>query len=273
MQEKKFEEEFVCHCKKKCTNNVSIELRKRLFNQYWSMGSFVGRCALLISCIDQKRLPETRNKYSIFGIEVCKRGLKRTLQINENRLSLALDKHLHSESLADGTGKTTGGRNVLPLSKREAVYRRHISSFPKYVSHYTRNQTDSKFLSPNLSLSKMYELYKQQCAGIPVSKSFYNRIFYDYFNLRFKSPKKHTCKKCDLFAAKVTDANPFTRLVLEYRHDTHLKLADTLQTQMKQDLERAKSEPELEVISYDMQKILVWPNPKCRQASFTINDN
>lgn len=40
--EKKFDENFVCPCLNKCTNNVLLEYRRRIFNQFRSMGSFAG---------------------------------------------------------------------------------------------------------------------------------------------------------------------------------------------------------------------------------------
>lgn len=55
------------------------------------------------------------------------------------------------------------------------------------------------------------------------------------------------------------EADPLTRRMIEYWHNNHLKLADSLQTQMSNDLEEAKSNPDLEAGTYDMQKILVWP--------------
>lgn len=221
------------------------------------MGTFAGRCVLLINCIDQKNLASTRYTYSIFGQEVCKRALMRTLQINECRLTVALHKYKNCDTFADRRGQTSGGRNALPPARKVEV-RRHISSFPKYVSHYTRLQTDSKFLSPSLNLSKMYELYKRT-VDVPVSKSFYKKFFYKCFNLRFKSPKKDTCKKCDIFKVKVKDAVGLTRNILEYWHNEHLELAESLQKQMKKDLKESINDPELEAGSYDMQKILVCP--------------
>ncbi len=208
-----------------------------------------------------KSLEANRYTYSIFGRAVCKRALMKTLQINESRLTVALSKYKNCDTFADQRGQTTGGKNALPLSKKKEVHC-HISAFPKYVSHYTRQQTESKYLSASLNLSKMYQLYKEQCVtggDKPVSKSFYKRIFYKYFNLRFKRPKKDTCKKCDLFIVKVKEADALTRRFLESWHNDHLDLAESLQSQMSKDLEQAKIDPDLEAGTYDMQKILVWP--------------
>ena len=48
-------------------------------------------------------------------------------------------------------------------SLREYV-ERHIDRFPRMESHYCRKKTSYQYLSPDLSLIKMYELYQQECS-------------------------------------------------------------------------------------------------------------
>lgn len=266
MAAKVFNENFICKCKKKCTSVVSLELRKRLFNQYHTMGSFGGRCALLIRCvieIPKKVIPKTKKprrvirKYSMFGQEVCKVALIRTLQINECRLVTALNKYNNHDSFTDGRGQSRRGFNALSLFKRVEVHQ-HVESFPKYVSHYTRSQTESKYLHSELNLSKMYRLYKIS-HDLPVSKSSYKKIFYQDFNLRFKVPKKDTCAKCDVYIAKIQNSSGAERLLVEEWHTNHLVNADSCRAQMNADLALAKVNNEVETLAFDMQKILIVP--------------
>uniref|UniRef100_A0A2A4IRW6 Uncharacterized protein n=1 Tax=Heliothis virescens TaxID=7102 RepID=A0A2A4IRW6_HELVI len=44
---KEFDNTYHCDCKKKCTTILSIESRKQAFDQFWSLGSFEGRCAFI----------------------------------------------------------------------------------------------------------------------------------------------------------------------------------------------------------------------------------
>lgn len=222
------------------------------------MGNLEGRSVLLVNCVSEaNRLLPINDTFTIFGHDVCKIALIRTLQINEKRITLALEKYKESDTFADGRGQTTGGRNAFPLSKIEEV-RRHILSFPKYVSHYTRNQTDSKFLCSNLTLTKMYELYVEDHEN-PVGNSLYKSIFYSDFNLRFKKPKKDTCKNCDLYINKIKNADTSTRQMLEEWHNAHLEKAEILEKQMNLDITLAKTDPEVETLMYDMMKILLMP--------------
>lgn len=270
VEEKVFDDTFVCQCSKRCTFTVSLDLRKKLFKQFWSMGSFSGRCALLIKCVSEtpkkraySRVPMknrvTTRKYWMFGHSVCKVALLRTLQINQKRIALALNKEKFFDSFADCRGKFSGGSNAFPVFKRVEV-RAHISSFPKYISHYTRSQTNAKYLNSNLNLAKMYDLYKTDAEN-PVSESYYKRVFYDDFNLRFKAPKKDSCLKCDIYRVKIQ--NPLLseadRLILEKCHNEHLEQAESLRKQMKKDLESAKVDDSVEVLPFDFQKILNCP--------------
>jgi len=64
-----------------------------------------------------------------------------------------------------------------------------IESFPKYRSHYSRNDNPHRsYLSPMLSVPKMYSLYKEKCSETneqPVSEWMYRKIFNTEYNLSF----------------------------------------------------------------------------------------
>ena len=64
----------------------------------------------------------------------------------------------------------------------------HISSFPQYKSHYSRKSSPhNMFLSPSLSIQKMYRLYKkcEKDNKHPVSEWVYRKVFRESFNLAF----------------------------------------------------------------------------------------
>ena len=64
-----------------------------------------------------------------------------------------------------------------------------MESFPVYTSHYLRTDNpDRRFLSPQLSICKMYHLYREMCAEQEVqqvSEWVYRREFNEHFNLSF----------------------------------------------------------------------------------------
>ena len=84
------------------------------------------------------------------------------------------------------------------------IVKQHIHSFPKYQSHYCRNDSPHRiYLSPELTIVKMYNLYKQQHVDDAVSEWVYRKIFNECFNLTFGTPKTDTCKTCDQYKVGV----------------------------------------------------------------------
>uniref|UniRef100_A0A1B6CPY4 Uncharacterized protein n=1 Tax=Clastoptera arizonana TaxID=38151 RepID=A0A1B6CPY4_9HEMI len=75
----------------------------------------------------------------------------------------------------------------------------HIASFPAEESHYP----NKKYLSPMLSVVKMYRLYQEQCKldQVPerflIKESMYRFVFDHEFNLSIGHPKSDTCSTCD----------------------------------------------------------------------------
>lgn len=196
--------------------------------------------------------------YTISGKRVCKNAYLKTLQINESRIKLALDKQVNSDTFADGRGTLSGGRFAISPEKFKQI-QSHIESFPRYISHYCRQQTESKFLSSNLNLAKIFKLYEES-HKFPVSFSAYKKIFYENYNLRFKRPHKDTCLRCDIFFEKKKRATGETIREIEDAHMAHLDKAKQLRDQMNKDLELAQTDEELEVLTFDLQKTHPLPN-------------
>ncbi|KAJ8869976.1 hypothetical protein PR048_028987 [Dryococelus australis] len=179
-------------------------------------------------------------KYVVGKTEVCK--------INQNCVDVALQKR-NKNVFADGT--KSGGKNKHPEDKVKEVVK-HIESFPKYVSHYCLSETDAKLLNEDLNLSTMYEFYKSECND-PVSLSSYKSIFYSKFNLRFKSPKKDTCVKCDTHMALSKTYEGNALLEVKRLHDIHLQRATDLRSEVNKILKEVQTNQEVETLTFDLQ--------------------
>ena len=91
------------------------------------------------------------------------------------------------------------------------LIKQHIESFPAYKSHYGSSQTSRKYLSSNLSLQKMYDLYKDFAAekGLPAkSVAMYKKAFYQEYNLGFKPPVRNSCETCEKLKQQINCADP-----------------------------------------------------------------
>ena len=122
-------------------------------------------------------------------VRVCKTAFLRTHAVSNGRLTRAL------KASADNYGSPQGDRRGrhTPANKTSdadiAFIKEHIQSFPKYQSHYSRADNPVRqYLNPDLSITKMYMLYKDVCSTeekSPVSEGMYRKVFNEHFNLSF----------------------------------------------------------------------------------------
>ena len=118
-------------------------------------------------------------------MKVCKGIFLRTYGISNGRIDRALQSQMKESGSPhmDQRGRHEP-KNKTPQSAIDEV-KAHISSFPKYRSHYSRRDNPNKqYLSPDLSISKMYSLYKEKVSN-PVSKWIYHKVFNESFKLSF----------------------------------------------------------------------------------------
>lgn len=110
-------------------------------------------------------------------------------------------KSIHNVPPIDQRGRQSSV-NKTPVNKI-AELKEFIAKFPAYESHYTRHKSENRrFLSPDLSLERMYSLYKESVLE-PLSSFMFSKIFNECFNLRFHAPISDSCKRCDLFHNKI----------------------------------------------------------------------
>ncbi|XP_063824635.1 mucin-5AC-like [Ostrinia nubilalis] len=254
---------FDCKCPKKCTDKVTAEERKKEFDRFWMCGNYGARCAILQGCVTEtetKRSYTANSKrsftryYRVNGKTVCKKTFLNTFGISQTRIDFALKKFKNQEPVNDQRGQKSGGKNATSPEKLAEI-KAFINSFPRYVSHYSRNSTTAKYLAPNLNIAKLYDLYKEKHpSGVSLSK--FSKVFHEDFNLCFKKNQKDTCYRCDRYKAlKSSQASTSTEAsTAEQEHKEHLDRAYNLRNQMKQDLESAKTNPEIETLTFDLEK-------------------
>ena len=104
--------------------------------------------------------------------------------------------------MADTREKHASRPNKIGDAIRSNV-KAHIKQFPSAQSHYSRSHNPYReYLSPTLSLAKMYREYvsslsEKQQDPMFVKQAYYNKVFFEDFNLGFGSPKSDTCSICD----------------------------------------------------------------------------
>lgn len=136
--------------------------------------------------------------------------------------------------------------------------REHIKSFPTVDSHYCRKNTSRKYLEKDLSIKKMYDLYKQKCQKeerTPVKYWLYDKIFGNEFNIGFHHPKKDVCIFCDSYEK----LSPEDKEIKRHEHEKHLERKQNAREQKAKDKMRSLTDKNIQVINFDLQKVLVTP--------------
>lgn len=95
------------------------------------------------------------------------------------------------------------GKNIsFTLSQEtKALVREHISSFPVKESHYTGQK--KLYLSADLNIKIMHNLYIEKNPNNKVSYTFYQTFFKENFSLRFGRPQVDTCITCEQLNLKI----------------------------------------------------------------------
>ena len=191
-----------CGCPLKCWEKVNEANRESLFKGFWEMASFDMQNAYLCACVKviqvKRRYTEGSSRRSHsrvyyvhnghVSVRVCKVAFLRIHGISNGRLTRVLKgQELGGVPKCDQRGR----HEPVNKTREEDIdfVKQHVESFPQYQSHYSRESNPNrKYLSPDLNLIKMYELYKKACADAdrqPISDWVYRRVFNEDFNLAF----------------------------------------------------------------------------------------
>ncbi|CAH1107459.1 unnamed protein product [Psylliodes chrysocephalus] len=172
-----------------------------------------------------------------------RKGRKRKF-LDQSRAE-ALKKFHGRAALVDQRGIKQDGKNKTSEEKVEEVINQ-INKIPTYISHYSRKKTDAKFLPPDVTLSKMYEMYSQEIEN-SVSITTYKKIFYSNFNLRTKTLKKDTCNICDSLKMQIDNEKiDEKKQELTEKHRKHIEEAENAQRLRREDFKIAKEQNEYE---------------------------
>ncbi|ESO91835.1 hypothetical protein LOTGIDRAFT_163196 [Lottia gigantea] len=157
------------------------EDRVEICQEYWNLGDYKRQKDVILSRTkaygierERPRSAERKRKrkhtISYFFIKpdglhvkVCKRFFLATLCVSSGPVYTALAEKGEAGTFVgeDKRGPHTPSNKT--SEERLDLVRKHIESFPKIESHYTRSDTHRQYLNQDLSISKMYQLYKLHC--------------------------------------------------------------------------------------------------------------
>ncbi|XP_072391070.1 uncharacterized protein [Diabrotica undecimpunctata] len=273
-------------CRAKCKTKITESQLKAIFSEYWSLGSYDKRAAYIASLFtihDKKsQRPRTDDPdkekfrlktYKYFlridgsHISVCRKCFLVTFNETDNFIKvIALKKRASpAETKTDSAQGTNIPPNKWSEEKLEEVSK-HILSFPSYESHYSRAQTNKKFLPSHLTLEAMYSLYKESYQN-PVSYPYYRSEFHK-LNLSFKKPQTDTCHKCDKFVMLLKCSDGTEKESAEIEKENHMISAEQAYQNKKQDKLLAQKTKEMKCFTFDLQQCLPTPLLKSSVAFY-----
>lgn len=264
------------NCKFKCSSRVNEHHRQAIFAQFWEIKNhsrqwdFITRHTKIT---DKKKCTtnwESRRKFSRFyffridGREerVCKSMFVQTLGICDFWIRTAARKLGPGGSVSpDKRGTNCKRTNIIHATAKQNV-RDHIKCLEKVPSHYCRASSNREYLPAGLNVRKLYKLYiewfsEQNYDGTvkAATERLYRDIFNKEFNICFYVPKKDQCDQC----TKFKNSNSEEQTLLQADYDSHMSNKQAARDLKDQDKKNAKSNKELCVACFDLEKVLNAP--------------
>lgn len=217
------------------------------------------------------RAPDNEN---MMDIQVCYKALISLHGITPRRIQTIQTSLKHDGSAPrDGRGSHESRPHKLTKATITKVCE-HISSFKGRSSHYSLAKSNKTYLSEELSVSKMYDLFKIKHPETKISYNRYREIFNEKFNISFGYPRSDTCSKCDEITVKVKNlesklskANDNDKKVilsdlkkLETDKKVHIARATAFYDRKKTSKRSSRQQADLEAICMDYSKNLPIPN-------------
>ncbi|KAJ4428795.1 hypothetical protein ANN_25788 [Periplaneta americana] len=171
-------------------------------------------------------------------------------------LQLKIENNL---DVSDMRGKHFNRPHAVTYDVKQLV-RNHIESMPAEESHYSRFVSQKPYISSELSLEKMYDLFKETNPNVKCSRSIYRDIFRSEFKLRFGAPRSDSCAYRDEMYIQlvITDTEELDKKITAQSTFHHMK-AEGAYRVLQDDVEIAKKNTEYVVLCTDMQQVLFCP--------------
>ena len=271
VSEKSVEKVDCAKCRYKCSSKVSEVKRQDIFTQVWNIGNYERQRAFVASYVTEQKSKgiegcrrETARSYFLpckeASVRVCKKFFLATLSIGKKVVDYALKKKVSGVYVGtDMRGNNPSG-NKFPSHVTDFVHK-HIQSFPRTASHYTRKDSQREYLDQNLNIRKMYKLYTEtaskECMTEVISERSYRKIFCESYNLSFFKPKKDQCTICCGYENK-KEAGSLTENEKQ-EFDAHMQRKEICRDEKRKDKARALSDESFYSATFDLENVLQTP--------------
>ncbi|XP_044744281.1 uncharacterized protein LOC123306370 [Coccinella septempunctata] len=238
-------------CKLECFKVIGPEIQTDIHNKFYGLANFDAQTGYIFSQVKVKPVARHYSSTAASSTNKSKYLTREYYLPNSEGSDVRICKNFFKKILMVSDGKIDR-----TLKKIESVCD-FIRSFPTYISHYSRNKTDRKYLSPDLNIRILYTEYKKKTAN-PVSEFKFRDVFNTKFDLHFHPPIVDSCKTCDSLQNKIKyEVDEGKKQQLNFQLELHQRKAQQLRDAMNKDAGISKDE--VTVIAFDLMKTLPTP--------------
>lgn len=261
------------NCRCKCATKLSSLEQKNIFERYCSLSTQAEQTIYLQGCVKKGKKSRSRlrnespRSRTVFSYEVASESGKLTL-CQHSFLAVhgifksRLEKKVRTAAQpTDNRGRHATRPNRTPTESLQKV-RQFIAELPARESHYTRSDSrNRKYLDPNLSITKVHEIYNAQHLNNKVSYGIFAKVFNEEFNISFGYPRKDICNTCTKFLVNIRQAeiesNAEALQTLKRDKEIHLRKAEVFKTKLAE--VQKSADPSEMIICFDYEKNLPLP--------------
>ncbi|XP_030747603.1 uncharacterized protein LOC115876055 isoform X2 [Sitophilus oryzae] len=282
-----------CWCRFSC-KNITITQQEALLEEYWSYADIARQKDHICSLV--KEMPVVRKRKRKEDSEVDKKVSRAyflpdgkgevvrvclpffctTFAISKKIVNDALFfKSVNGSYLGKDKRKGKPAHNATSKAKVQAV-RRFLADFPKVPSHYCRQRSSRLYLAPDLTISKLYQLYTEREGPASVKEPVFRRIFNEFEPpLAIFQPKKDQCSICNEAERKKTTETDQT-------YKQHRQRKENIALMKTKDKKDAENSETMIYATFDLQAVLTLPfagdaqiyfSRKLSLMNFTIYDS
>ncbi|RZF48681.1 hypothetical protein LSTR_LSTR015116 [Laodelphax striatellus] len=262
-------------CRFDCNHNFNEDHRRRLCQEYWNLADDKQQKIYLSSLIQnvpvKRVLASSQKNKSISRLyhlkcmnsgerkRVCLKFLCATFSIS-HRVTDCLMNKVSASGLYTGYDQRIDSKPANATSSENINHiKNHINLFPRVESHYCRKDSRKLYLSPDLNISKLYGLYKNDyCIENhiqPSSEYVYRKVFNSFDPpLSFYIPKKDQCTQCNIYQ------NCTDKTAIQEQWDAHKRRERESMEMKKEDKEKCIADGStFRAITFDLQALLCVP--------------
>lgn len=194
---------------------------------------------------------------------VCKAMFMKTFSLKKDRVI-----NIAKTVFEGGTPKEKrgGDRKSAKSAVKKEKLREFLRKLPATESHYTRSKSKRIYLSCDLNQRKLRQLYNDPVPQeLHVTKTMFQNIFAEDFNIGFKSPASDMCSTCVLLSNKIKMAPNHSddKRTLMVQKRVHNLRAKAFYKLCKND------DPDSENFCFDLQQVQPLPRTPIQESFYS----